>query len=116
MKCECRSLTLRYASFRVTATKMPRTESLSGTASLDQWPSVRKRRDRDLAVELYPWALPQQPELESARMRHLRVGIGSWLLLWFATANLAADATYHEEISKWRQDFAMDVNARRGRG
>jgi uncharacterized protein len=43
-------------------------------------------------------------------MRHHRAGIAACLLLWFAGATtFAADATYPEEITKWRQDFDTDV-------
>jgi uncharacterized protein (DUF1684 family) len=42
-------------------------------------------------------------------MRHHRAGIAACLLLSLAAATLAADATYREEIAKWRQDFDTDV-------
>ena len=42
-------------------------------------------------------------------MHHHRAGIAACLLLLVAAATLAADATYPEEIAKWRKDFDTDV-------
>jgi uncharacterized protein (DUF1684 family) len=38
-----------------------------------------------------------------------RAGITASLLLAFASATLAAEVTYQEEIAKWQQDFDTDV-------
>jgi len=42
-------------------------------------------------------------------MRQDRAGITACLLLAFASATLAVEVNYQEEIAKWRQDFDTDV-------